>query len=159
MAGARGLEGTIAISPGDRIPLVPRQLFKAFADVQITAKMSLDVDLIAASGVFARGNENNRSEPDGIYYLGPGSTPAYGVVNVGGHYDLTKRVQLLAQIDNIFNARYSTAAQLGATGFTSAGNYVARPLPAIGGEFPVQHATFYAPGAPTMFWIGTRVRF
>jgi len=134
-------------------------MFKAFADVHVISKLSADVDLLASSGVFARGNENNAHEPDGTYYLGPGATPAYGVVNIGVHYDLSKRLQLIAQFNNVFDSRYYTAAQLHATGFTSSGTFIARPFPAVGGEFPVQQATFYAPGAPATYWIGTRVRF
>ena len=154
-----GLEGTIEIEAGDRIPLIPRHMFKAFADVQVMPKLSVDIDLIAASGVFARGNENNAHEPDGTYYLGPGSTPAYGIVNIGVRYDLNKWLQLIAQFNNVFDSQYYTAAQLQGTGFTSTGNFIARPFPAVAGEFPVQQATFYAPGAPATYWIGTRVRF
>jgi outer membrane receptor protein involved in Fe transport len=154
-----GLEGTIEIEPGDRIPLTPQHLFKAFADVRVAAKLSLNVDLIASSSVFARGNENNDHEPDGTYYLGPGSTSAYGIVNIGVRYDLNEWLQLIAQFNNIFDSDYYTAAQLQATGFTSTGNFIARPFPAIGGEFPLQQATFYAPAAPATYWIGTRVRF
>ena len=155
----RGLEGTIEIEPGDRIPLIPQHMFKAFADVQVMPKLSVDIDLIAASGVFARGNENNAHEPDNTYYLGPGSTPAYGIVNIGVRYDLSKWLQLIAQFNNVFDSQYYTAAQLQGTGFTATGNYIARPFPAVAGEFPVQQATFYAPGAPATYWIGTRVRF
>jgi outer membrane receptor protein involved in Fe transport len=158
-AGGKGLEGTIDIEPGDRIPLIPRQTFKAFADIQITSKLSADLDLIAASGVFARGNENNLSQPDGIYYLGVGTTPAYGILNLGARYQLSKWCQVLVQINNVFDKHYYTASQLQGTGFTSTGNYIARPLPAIGGAFPVVQAAFYAPGAPTTYWVGTRVRF
>lgn len=155
----RGLEGTIDIAPGDRIPLIPRQLFKAFVDVRIMPKLSVDIDLIAAAGVFARGNENNAHAPDNAYYLGPGSTPAYGIVNIGARYDLNGWWQLIAQFNNVFDRQYYTAAQLQGTGYTSTGNFIARPLPAISGQFPVPQATFYAPGAPATYWIGTRVRF
>jgi outer membrane receptor protein involved in Fe transport len=159
VTGGKGLRGTIDIEPGDRIPLIPRQTLKMFADIHITPKLSADLDLLAASGIFARGNENNLSEPDGTYYLGPGTTPAYGLVNIGVHYQLNKWLQVLAQINNLFDRHYYTASQLQGTGFTSAGNYIARPLPAIGGEFPVVQAAFYAPGAPTAYWIGTRITF
>jgi outer membrane receptor protein involved in Fe transport len=154
-----GLEGTIEIEAGNRMPLVPQHMFKAFADVQVMPKLSADVDLVAASGAFARGNENNAHEPDGTYYLGPGSTPAYRIVNVGVRYHLSKWLQLIAQFNNVFDRQYYTAAQLGSTGFTGTGNFIARPFPAVGGEFPVQQATFYAPGAPATCWIGTRVKF
>jgi outer membrane receptor protein involved in Fe transport len=158
-AGRRGLEGTIDITAGDRLPLMPRHMFKAYGDVQVSSKMAVDLDLIAAFGIIARGNENDAHQPDGTYYLGPGSTPAYGIVNLGARYDLAKRIQLIAQVNNVFDMHYYTAAQLQATGFTSTGNFIARPFPAVAGEFPVQQATFYAPGSPTTYWIGTRVKF
>ena len=154
-----GLEGTIEIEAGNRIPLIPRHMLKAFADVQVMSKLSVDINLIATSGAFARGNENNAHEPDDTYYLGPGSTPAYGIVNIGVRYDLIKWLQLIVQVNNVFDNHYYTAAQLQSTGFTSSGNFIARPFPAVGGEFPVQQATFYAPGAPAMYWVGTRLRF
>ena len=157
LSGGKGSEGTITIHPGDRIPLIPQHTLKLYADVQATKKLSVDLDLVAASSSLARGNENGAHQPDGTYYLGPGNSPAYGVVNAGAHYTLTRQLQLIAQINNIFDHHYYSAAQLGPTAFTAAGNFVARPLPAIAGQFPVQQATFYAPGAPTTFWLGVRV--
>jgi outer membrane receptor protein involved in Fe transport len=62
-------------------------------------------------------------------------------------------------VNNLFDERYATAAQLGSTGFTTGGTFVARPLPAIDGEFPVRHTTFLAPGAPRRAWGGLRVHF
>lgn len=158
IAGARGMEGAIQITPGDRIALIPQHVFKAFADVEFAPALSLDVDLVAASGSYARGNENNRHQPDGVYYLGDGRVAGYAIVNGGIRYRLTRALQLIMQLNNVFDRRYATAAQLGATGLTSAGTFVARPLPAINGEFPVQRATFVAPGAPRLFWIGARIR-
>ena len=112
---------------------------------------------MSASSAPARGNENGAHQPDGTYYLGPGSTPGYGVANAGARYALTRRLEIVAQVNNIFNQRYYSAAQLGPTGFTAAGTFVARPLPAIGRQFPVVRSTFYAPGAPTTCWVGARV--
>jgi outer membrane receptor protein involved in Fe transport len=158
-AGQPGLEGSIEIEPGSRIPLIPRHMFKTYADVALGSRLSLDADLLAVSGSYARGNENNRHEPDGTYYLGPGSIPGYAVVNLGAGYRVRPWVEIVAQIVNVLDRRYSTAAQLGPLGFTSTGAFVARPLPAIGGEFPVRHSTFLAPGSPRRFWIGTRFAF
>ncbi len=159
LRGEPGLEGSIAIVPGDRIPLVPRHMFKAYADVPLGSKLSVDVDLLAVSGSFARGNENNRHEPDGTYYLGSGWVPGYAVVNLGGAYRMRSWLQLVAQITNLLDRKYYTAGQLGPFGFTASGAFIARPLPAINGEFPIRQATFYAPGAPMRAWLGTRVRF
>ena len=157
--GEPGLEGVIEIEPGDRMPLVPRHLFKAYASVQVTSAFNVDVDVVAASGSFARGNENNLHAPDGTYYLGPGDSPGYAVVNLGGRYTVTRWLQLVGQINNLFDRRYYTASQLGALGFTEQETFIARPLPPIDGEFPVRHSTFYAPGAPIRGWIGTRLSF
>jgi len=157
-AGRKGLEGVIEIEPGDRIPLVPAHTLKAFAEIQATSRLTVNFDLIAASSTFARGNENNRHQPDGTYYLGPGTSDAYGVVNLGVRYRLTKQLELTGQVNNLFDHHYSSAAQLGPTGFTDTGNFIARPLPPIGGEFPLVNATFYAPGSPTTAWIGLRFR-
>jgi outer membrane receptor protein involved in Fe transport len=156
-AGKKGLSGSIAIHAGDRIPLIPQQTLKAWADVQVTARVSVDLDIVSASSSLARGNENGAHQPDGTYYLGPGRAPAYAIVNVGGRYTLTRHLQLIAQINNVLNAHYDSAAQLGPTAFTGAGMFVARPLPAVDGEFPVVRSTFYAPGAPITFWLGARV--
>jgi outer membrane receptor protein involved in Fe transport len=157
--GAPGFEGSIRIVPGDHIPLIPRHLFKAYADVNLSSKLSIDVDLLAVSGSFARGNENNRHQPDGTYYLGPGTIPGYAIVNVGSTYRMTRWMQFLAQVTNVFDTKYYTAGQLGPFGFTDTGAFIARPLPAIGGEFPLRQATFYAPGAPVRAWVGTRFKF
>jgi len=149
--------GVIEIHAGDRIPLVPRQTLKVYADVRATTKLSFDFDALAASSSIARGNENDSHQPDGLSYLGPGNTSAYAVLNAGIQYGLTKKLQLIAQAENLFNTRYYTAAQLGPTAFTATGTFAARPLPSIGGIFPVPRSTFYAPGAPVMWWAGVRV--
>ena len=158
-AGGLGLDGAIAIEPGDPIPLIPRHMFKAYADIQVTEAFGLDADLVALSGVAARGNENGDHQADGVYYLGPGATEPYAVVNLGARYALTSWLTLIGQVNNLFDRRYTTAALLGSTAFTGTGTFVARPFPANGGEFPLTHSTFYAPGAPVRAWFGTRIRF
>ena len=157
--GEPGLEGTIEIEPGDHMPFIPRHQLKLFADVRITSALAIDVDVVAFSSSFARGNENNLHEPDGTYYLADGTSPGYGVVNLSGRYNVTRWLQIIGQVNNLFDKRYYTGAQLGPLGFTDQETFIARPLPPINGEFPVRHSTFYAPGAPIRGWIGTRLSF
>jgi len=159
LSGSPGIDGVIQIQPGDRIPLIPHHMLKAFADAQITRQISADLDFVAVSSSYARGNENNQEQPDGVYYLGPGTSPGYGVVNVGGRYQVRKHVQMFVQVNNLLNHRYYTAAQLGPTGFTAQGTFIARPLPPVNGNYPVVSAAFYAPGAPIGVWGGLRVTF
>ena len=154
--GNPGLEGEIEIEAGSRMPLIPRHMFKAFGEVRVRSNVYVDLGLVSTSSSYARGNENNAHEPDGVYYLGPGSAPGYAVVNLGARYQATPKIAILLQINNLFDRQYSTGAQLGANGFTDTGDFMARPFPAVGGEFPLRHGTFVAPGAPIAFWIGTR---
>lgn len=158
-AGTPGLEGTIDVAPGDRLPLIPAHTLKLYGDLRVTSALTLDLNLVAVSSSYARGNENNRHEPDGTYYLGPGQAPGYAVVNLAGTYGLKSWMQLIAQVTNLLDRRYYTAAQLGPAGFTPDGAFAARPLPAVDGEFPVRQSTFFAPGAPARFSIGTRLKF
>ena len=159
-AGAPGLDGTIRIDPGNRIPLVPRQMLKLFADYDIAAAWSLGLDLTAIGASLARGNENNRHASDGLYYLGAGRSAGYGVFNLTVDYRPTARLKLFALATNLFDRRYSTAAQLGATAFDGNGNVLARPFPAnAAGDRPLQYSTFYAPGAPRAFVVGLRYAF
>src|SRR5262249_8095576 len=110
--GEPGFEGSIEIVPGDRIPLIPRHMFKAYADIPLGSKVSVDLDLLSVSGSLARGNENNQHEADGTYYLGPGSVPGYTIVNLGAGYQVTSWLQIVAQVTNLYDRRYYTAGQL-----------------------------------------------
>ena len=158
--GGLGLDGNITVQPGDRIPQVPRNIFKAYLEYQPTAKISVDLDFDAVGRSFARGNENNLDQPDGIYYLGQGFSPGYAVVNLGAHYQVQKRTQLFVQINNLLNKRYYTAAQLGPSPYDSNQNFAARPFPAdTNGNFPIRTSTFFAPGAPIGAWGGIRFTF
>ena len=107
--GGLGMDGNIAIEPGNRIPDIPQHMFKAYLDFQPVRKLTVDFDLRAISGSYARGDENNLDQPDGIYYLGAPSSPSYAVVDFGARYQFEKHVQLFAQIDNLLNTHYYSA--------------------------------------------------
>ena len=158
---APGFEGEIDIAPGDRIPLIPRHLFKASAALDPTPWLTVSTDMVASAGMLARGNENGEHEPDGTYYLGKGGTDAYAVVNFGLELRPAPQLALYAQVNNLLDKHYATAAQLGATGFDASGNFVAQPFsgPVIDGERPLLNSTFFAPGAPRSVQVGMRLAF
>ncbi len=164
LAGYPGLGGNIYVHPGNRIPLIPKNTGKAYANIQVTKKLVFDFDEIVISSSYARGNENNAYKADGVYYLGPGVSPGYAVTNFRAHYDLTKRLQLAVEIDNLFNKRYYTAAQLANTAYTPQQTVLATPFPAYtdgpyAGSYPAQSVTFFAPGAPRRAWVDLRLHF
>lgn len=158
LAGYPGLGGNIYVHPGNRIPLVPKNMGKGYAAIQATKRLTIDLNEIVTSSSYARGNENNAYQPDGVYYLGPGVSPGYAVTNLQAFYKLTKGFELGVQVDNLFNRYYYTAAQLANTAFTAEGAVQAMPFPAYtsgpyGGSTPALSATFFAPGAPRRVWV------
>jgi outer membrane receptor protein involved in Fe transport len=157
--GKPGLEGSIEVEPGDQIPLIPRHMMKAFADVQVHPRVDVHLNVIGTGNSFARGNEHNDHAVAPPYYVGEGMADGYAIVNLGVRVGVTSGLDVIAQFNNLFDRRYVTAAQLGPTGFTESGRFIARPFPAIGGEFPVTRSTFVAPGAPLRAWFGLRARF
>jgi len=82
------------------------------------------------------------------------------VLHLGANYSMSQSWQLSTQINNVFDTRYNTAAQLGSKGFDANGNFAAR---ALGGSdadgYPVPQSTFYAPGAPRLISVSLRYVF
>ena len=156
-AGAPGVDGRIEVRPGNRIPLIPRHLLKLFAELPLGTAFSLGLDVSAIGGAYARGNENNAHAPDGTYYLGPGRSAGYAVLNLSGEWRPARGLTVFAQLNNAFDRRYASAAQLGVTAFDASGRFVARPFPAnANGDRPLVGSTFLAPGAPRSLGIGLR---
>jgi outer membrane receptor protein involved in Fe transport len=151
--------GNIAIRPGDRLPLVPRHVFKARAAWQVVPTWSVELGMLGVSGSTARGNENGLHRPDGTHFLGSGATQGHVVFDLGTTWQATPRLRFFAQVDNLLDRRYATAAQLGATGFTAAGTFLARPFAAQAIDAGLVHSTFYAPGAPRTLRAGLRYTF
>ena len=159
LAGRRGLEGTIDITPGNRIPLTPRHTFKFHAEYTPIKDVTVGFETLTSSGVSARGDENNLHQPDGTYYIGEGKTKGYTTLALHGEYQVIPAAQVFIRVDNVLDKKFATSAQLAGTGFDANGNFIARAFPAVGGEFPVRQATFYAPGTPRAIFGGVKINF
>ena len=139
---AAGLEGTIDIAAGRSHPADPA------AHVQGVCRRPGHAEALGRRrpdrgrrASFARGNENNAHAAGRHSTIsGPARRTAYAVVNLGAHYQLHRGCSCSRRSTTCSTPSYYTAAQLGATGFTSTGNFIARPFPAVDGEFPVQQA-------------------
>ena len=155
--------GNITVEPGDQIPQVPQHMLKLFAGYQLFRKLSIDADFNLISASYVRGNENNLHQPDGVFFLGPGKSPGYGVVNLGARYKINSYFELFGRVDNLLNRHYYTAGQLATTPYDSSGKFTAQPFGPItfdgDTEFPVRSSTFLAPGAPITVFGGVRVIF
>ncbi len=154
-AGNPGTDGVIAITPGDRIPLIPQHMLKLSAHYAVSSTFGLQANMVAMSGALARGNENNGHVADGVFYQGPGATPGYAVFNLGADWRPSPKIKVSAQINNLFDLRYNTAAQLGANGFSASGAVNADPF----GTGASPQSTFFAPGAPRSISVALKYTF
>jgi outer membrane receptor protein involved in Fe transport len=155
LAGNPGVDGNITIQPGDRIPLVPQHLLKLSARYAAASTWGLSASMVAVSGSLARGNENAQHASDGTFYQGPGASAGYAVFNLGADWRPKPKLQLSAQINNLFDLRYATAAQLGANAFNAAGAVNADPF----GNGSLPQSTFFAPGAPRALSVSLKYVF
>lgn len=143
------VDGAIEVRAGDRMPLVPRHIFKAQADYKFSPDLSAGLQLIAVGGSFVRGNENNAHMADATH-LGSGRLPGYGVLNFSGSYRPGANWKLSASVSNVLNRTYATTGQLGAYALTPAGGYT--NADGVG-------ASFYSPGAPRAVSLTARYVF
>lgn len=142
--------GKIAITPGDRIPMLPEHLLKAHVSYKLAGGVRLGLDWIGVGESFARGNENNKHEPNGVSSLGSGVVPGYSVFNARASYKAAGGLSLFVGINNLLDARFYTAGQLGPNVFDAQGRFL---------NNDAQSSVFYSPGAPRALWAGARKVF
>lgn len=127
--------GEVQVAAGDRLPLVPEQLFKAGIRYAIGGRATLAASVFASSSQFFRGDEGNDGEPiDG-----------YALLTVRGDYRVNDNVRLYLSVDNLLDEEYETFGLFGA----------ADEVLGDGFEDP----EFVGPGAPRGAWIGVQVSF
>jgi outer membrane receptor protein involved in Fe transport len=149
--------GTILVRPGDRIPLIPKHTGRLVLDYQLGRRWDIGGNLIAASGAYLHGNENNANQAGGTngagaYISGSGWIPGYTVVNLQSTYHLTKHADIFARLINLFDKQYATAGFLTTSSFTPNGTFIPDP-----NNRPNENAV--APAAPRGIWVGVRLRW
>ena len=125
------------------MPGIPRHLLKLRLDYTPVEKITMGFTMMAQSNQFARGNENNQDVN--------GPLPGFAIFNLDGRYLFNDHWELFAKVDNVFNRRYSSFAQLGSDAFTGA-NQSYNPSGAV-------NTQFRAIAPPIGAWIGVTWRF
>jgi iron complex outermembrane recepter protein len=87
------------------IPGVPEHTLKVQAEWRVIRGLTLGASLAYASGVFARGDENNQDVN--------GKVPGYALVQLDASYVLVKGLRLSVKVDNLFDTSYSNFGVLG----------------------------------------------
>jgi outer membrane receptor protein involved in Fe transport len=150
-------DGNILVQPGDRIPLIPKHTGRLVLDYDLTQKWNIGGNLIAASGSYLHGNENNANQAggtnaEGAYVSGSGWIPGYTVVNLQSTYHITKHAEIFARLINLFDKQYATAGFLTSSSFNPNGSFIPNP-----NNWPNENAV--SPAAPRAIWVGMRVQW
>ena len=125
-------EGNVHVTPGKRIPMIPRHQFKAGADYAVTPAWKVGADLVAVGSQFYVGDDANQNP----------KLPAYWAVNLHTSYQLTKDLQVFGLVSNLFNRKYA----LYGTFFDPQAvvNAIANPLSDPRMQTPAQPFAIYA---------------
>jgi outer membrane receptor protein involved in Fe transport len=149
--------GNIVVSPGDRIPLIPRNTGRLVLDYDLTSRWQIGGSLVATSGSYLHGNENNANQPGqtnaaGAYVEGTGWIPGYTVVNLQTSYRVAKQVEMFARVVNLFDRKYATAGFLTSNSFRPSGVFIPNP-----NNWTNENAV--SPAEPLGVWAGLRLTF
>jgi iron complex outermembrane recepter protein len=135
----------IRVTPGDRIPGLPRHLLKLRGEYAFNEHASFGANLVAQSNHYARGDENNRDAN--------GAVPGHAVVNLDARWRFAAGWEIFANVTNLFDRRYSTFGTLGRNVFTGPGN----TFDASGASW--RNEQFRSVGMPRGAWLGIAYRF
>jgi iron complex outermembrane receptor protein len=137
------LTGTINVVPGDHIPGIPAQRFKAGAEYQITDAWKLGADLNVVGSQYLIHDDSNLNA----------KVPAYWVVNMHSSYQVTKNVEIFGLVQNLFNQHYYSAG----TFFSTAG--LNNSTPGGANLFTFNDPRTFLPGTPLAVYAGIRATF
>jgi outer membrane receptor protein involved in Fe transport len=135
---AADANGNYYVRPGDFLPGIPLHAAKFGAQVKATPAWIVGITGIAASGQYLFGDESNQSQ----------KTSGYVVFNFNTSYQVTPRLQLFGQIENMFAARYETYGTFSPTS----------SVPIVQAPYATNPRSL-SPGAPVGGFAGLRATF
>ena len=149
--------GNILVRPGDRIPLIPRHTGRLILDYALGERWEVGGNVVAASGSYLHGNENNANQAGvtnaaGSPILGSGWIAGYAVVNLQATFHVSDHAELFARLVNLFDRRYATAGFLTSNAFRPDGSFIANPA-----NWSNEDAV--SPAQPLAIWAGARFRW
>ncbi len=125
----------IAVHSGDRIPGIPKHLFKLAVGVDLWQKWSIGINGMYSGSHYFRGDEANITKPLAGFWL----------FNATTEYKVTRYVTVFGKLDNIADERYSSFGVYG------------NATDVLGSQF--NDGRFISPGAPRAGWVGVRLTF
>jgi iron complex outermembrane receptor protein len=138
-------DGNVQVNVGGQLPLIPKTRVKLGADVKVLPNWSVGGTWSYLGPSFYRGDEDNQNP----------ELAGYTVASLRTSYQITKNVLVFANIQNLFDRRYSTTGILGdPTGVGAPG------VPADGafGD-PDVDPRFQSPAMPRAYFGGVKILF
>ncbi|MDR2874807.1 MAG: TonB-dependent receptor [Methylobacillus sp.] len=137
--------GEITARPGNRMPNLPDHALKLRAAYDVIPELTIGLNMLSFSGVYARGDENNQDAN--------GKVAGYTIFNMDANWRITSNWSAYAKVNNLFDKEYSTLGVLGTNAFNTPGRAF--------NTDPTDWASeqFRSPGAPRAAWVGVRYEF
>jgi outer membrane receptor protein involved in Fe transport len=142
----------ITVKKNDRIPLIPRNVLKLYANYDLTDKFAIGASTITTSGRILQGNENNQDSR--------GRIGGFTTLDLAATFKFDSDWLIFAKVNNVFDRQYATSGSLGMNALDANGNPRFGSIVSNGTNYyrAVSEA-FVAPGAPRAAWIGVRYEF
>jgi iron complex outermembrane receptor protein len=90
-------DGNVLVTPGKRIPMIPRHQFKVGADYAVTPAWKVGADVVVVGSQVYVGDDANQN----------GRLPAFWVANLHASYQVNKQLAVFGLVNNLFNNRYA----------------------------------------------------
>jgi outer membrane receptor protein involved in Fe transport len=148
-------EREMVITPGMRLPGLPKNTLKLNVDWQTTNNLNLGAGLQYSSSIVTQGNEDGiigEDEDADTPVRGDLSIKGFALLNLKATYQAAKGLTVFGKINNALNKRYETYGMVGHNNFTPTGG------PIASGDEPTI-AKFVAPGATRSLMVGLRYKF
>jgi iron complex outermembrane receptor protein len=140
-----GLDGDIRVRRGDRLPLIPKNRVKLGADYALRPAWTVGATLNIVGNSFYKGDESNQNPP----------LPGYTVVGLRSSVQVTTQVEIFADVQNLFDEKYSTYGL-----FSDPTGVGAPGVPADAkSNAPGVDDRFQSPAMPRAYFGGVRIKF
>jgi iron complex outermembrane receptor protein len=124
------INGEIAVSKGDRLPLIPGHLLKAGITWSPHERWSFGADVHANSDSYLRGDEGNENP----------AIAGYAVLNANAAFQVNEHLQVFLSLANVLNTEFESFGLFGDA------------EEVLGSEF--DNSRFLSPGTPRAAWVG-----
>lgn len=150
-------DGSIQVRAGNRIPLIPRHTGRLVLDYAINDGWDVGANVIASSGVYLHGNENNANQAggtngEGADVAGSGWISGYTTLNLHTTLRVGRLAEVFIRLTNVFDKHYATAGFLTSNSFEPNGTFRDDP-----DDWTNENSV--SPAQPRAVWAGIRFRW